>query len=122
MVPFKHILVPTDFSESANCALDWAIFLASKFESNVTLLHASWLPLMAYAGYEGLSRARPGYGAATLPSVTRTTLPLCGSQNQACPTSSVTAQCAPEALGLSAIREMPPLASTPKTLRVWPAA
>ena len=55
MTPFKHIVVPTDFSEPAERALDVAIGLASKFESKVTLLHASWLPPSAYAAYaEGL--------------------------------------------------------------------
>src|ERR1700732_872044 len=55
MTPFKHILVPTDFGEPAERALDLALGLASQFESKVTLLHASWLPPLAYAGYEGLS-------------------------------------------------------------------
>jgi nucleotide-binding universal stress UspA family protein len=55
MTPFKHILVPTDFGESAERALDLAIVLASRFESKVTLLHASWIPPLAYAGYTGLA-------------------------------------------------------------------
>jgi nucleotide-binding universal stress UspA family protein len=55
MTPFKHILVPTDFGEAAARALDFAIELASKFEAKLTLLHASWLPPLAYAAYaEGL--------------------------------------------------------------------
>jgi len=55
MIAFKHILVPTDFGEAASRALDFAIMLASKFESKLTLLHASWLPSTAYIAYgEGL--------------------------------------------------------------------
>lgn len=36
----KHILVPTDFSEYANYALDYAIELAQKLQARLTLLHA----------------------------------------------------------------------------------
>ena len=56
MIAFKHILVPTDFGEPAVRALDFAIALARKFESTVTLLHASWVPASLYAAYaEGLT-------------------------------------------------------------------
>ena len=55
MTVFTHILVPTDFGEPADRALDVAITLAAKFESKLTLLHSSWLPPSAYAPYaEGL--------------------------------------------------------------------
>jgi nucleotide-binding universal stress UspA family protein len=36
---FKHILVPTDFGEPAERALDVAIELAKKFDSRVSILH-----------------------------------------------------------------------------------
>ena len=36
---FKHILVPTDFGEPADHALDIAIELAKKFDSRVSILH-----------------------------------------------------------------------------------
>ena len=36
----KHILVPTDFSEYADDALDYAIALAQKLQARLTLLHA----------------------------------------------------------------------------------
>ena len=56
MIAFKHILVPTDFGEPAVRALDFAISLASKFESKVILLHVSWIPASVYAAYaEGLT-------------------------------------------------------------------
>jgi nucleotide-binding universal stress UspA family protein len=55
MTTFNNILVPTDFGEPADRALDFAITLAAKFESKLTLLHASWLPPSSYAAYaEGL--------------------------------------------------------------------
>jgi nucleotide-binding universal stress UspA family protein len=49
MQPFRHILVPTDFSEPGNQALDRAIDLAAKFEAKLTLLHVFELPLLIYA-------------------------------------------------------------------------
>jgi len=56
VTPFKHILVPTDFGEPADRALDLALDLAPKFGSKVTLLHATWLPPYYYAAYaEGLA-------------------------------------------------------------------
>ncbi len=48
MATFKHILVPTDFGEAAQCALDVAIMLASKFEAKLTLLHAYEIPVSGY--------------------------------------------------------------------------
>ncbi len=38
--PFQHILVPTDFGDPANRALDLALGLASKFGAKLTLLHS----------------------------------------------------------------------------------
>jgi universal stress protein A len=51
MTGFKRILVPTDFSEPAERALAVALMLASQFDSKLTILHANWLPALAYAGY-----------------------------------------------------------------------
>jgi nucleotide-binding universal stress UspA family protein len=51
MTVFKHILVPTDFGEAAEGALDVAVTVASKFEARLTLLHVSWLPVTAYVAY-----------------------------------------------------------------------
>jgi nucleotide-binding universal stress UspA family protein len=39
-MPVKRILVPTDFSEYADYALDYAIALAQKLQARLTLLHA----------------------------------------------------------------------------------
>jgi nucleotide-binding universal stress UspA family protein len=53
MTTLNHLLVPTDFGEPAERALDIALTIASKFSSKVTLLHAYNLILPSYA--EGLS-------------------------------------------------------------------
>lgn len=49
----KHILVPTDFSDAADRALDTAIELARAFEARLTLLHVWSMPYTAYS--EGLT-------------------------------------------------------------------
>ncbi len=55
MAAFKHILVPIDFGETSNRALEMALELAVKFDAELTLYHASWLPPASYAAYaEGL--------------------------------------------------------------------
>jgi nucleotide-binding universal stress UspA family protein len=38
-MPSQHILVPMDFSESSNQALDYAITFASKLQARLTVLH-----------------------------------------------------------------------------------
>jgi nucleotide-binding universal stress UspA family protein len=56
MTAFNRILVPTDFGEAADRALDLAIELATKFESRLTLLHASAIPASAFSAYaDGLA-------------------------------------------------------------------
>jgi nucleotide-binding universal stress UspA family protein len=52
MTVFKHLLVPTDFGEAAGRALELAISLATPSEAKITLLHACWIPPMAYAGLD----------------------------------------------------------------------
>jgi nucleotide-binding universal stress UspA family protein len=46
----KTILVPTDFSECAQEALDYGLKLAARLEANVCIVHAYLLPV---AGWEG---------------------------------------------------------------------
>lgn len=53
MIAFKHILVPTDFSDASERALSAAIELAVAFKARVTLLHIWNVPVMGYA--EGLT-------------------------------------------------------------------
>jgi nucleotide-binding universal stress UspA family protein len=45
-----HILVATDFSESAGCALDMAVELAHKFDATLTLAHCWEAPSYSYGG------------------------------------------------------------------------
>ena len=51
MTAFKHVLVPTDFGESAGRALDLAIEIAAQSGAKITLLHA-WVMPSAYAAYQ----------------------------------------------------------------------
>lgn len=56
MKGFQNILVPVDFGEPSNHAIDLALELARRFEGNVTLLHVAWMPASYYLTYaEGLS-------------------------------------------------------------------
>ncbi len=56
MTAFKHLLVPTDFGDASERALDVAIEIATKFDATITLLHATWLPPYYYSAYaEGLA-------------------------------------------------------------------
>jgi nucleotide-binding universal stress UspA family protein len=48
---FKHILVPTDFGDCADHALDVAVALAKSLNAKLTLLHVCELPVSAYAMY-----------------------------------------------------------------------
>jgi nucleotide-binding universal stress UspA family protein len=49
MIAFKHILVPTDFSDPSERALSSAIELAKAFEARLTLLHVWRIPNAGYA-------------------------------------------------------------------------
>jgi len=50
MMAFTHILVPTDFGEAAEEAIDAAVAMATKFDAKITLLHAFFLAYpLAYA-------------------------------------------------------------------------
>jgi len=56
MDSFRHILVPVDFGEPSERAIDIALTLGMRFEALVTLLHVSWMPPYYYATYaEGLA-------------------------------------------------------------------
>jgi nucleotide-binding universal stress UspA family protein len=47
---FNHILVPTDFGETSQHALDVAVELATAFNAELTLTHTWELPPYGYAG------------------------------------------------------------------------
>ncbi len=53
MFAVTHILVPTDFSETSEHALDAAVQIAQTFRARLTLLHVWSVPNMGYA--EGLN-------------------------------------------------------------------
>jgi nucleotide-binding universal stress UspA family protein len=49
MVTIRRILVPTDFSESADAALTYAKALAARFDSELHLLHVVAMPQIGWA-------------------------------------------------------------------------
>ncbi|MGO9838642.1 MAG: universal stress protein [Polyangiaceae bacterium] len=44
----KHILVPHDFSETAQCALDYALAFAEKLGASITVVHAYEFPVLGF--------------------------------------------------------------------------
>lgn len=48
MATFRRILVPTDFSESSDRAIDWAIDLAARLGASVTVMHAYEIPIVGF--------------------------------------------------------------------------
>jgi nucleotide-binding universal stress UspA family protein len=61
MTPFRRILVPTDFEESAGRAVDFAIDLARAFDGTITLAHVYTIPTVYTEGFswpiEGLEES-----------------------------------------------------------------
>jgi nucleotide-binding universal stress UspA family protein len=47
---FRHILVPTDFSETSDAALDYGLELAARFNAQLHLLHVIDAPAVLPAG------------------------------------------------------------------------
>ncbi len=48
MTDFKRILVPTDFTETSERAIDMAIALAERLGASVTLMHSYEIPIMGF--------------------------------------------------------------------------
>lgn len=48
MLAFKHILVPVDFTETSDRAIDTAIDLAQKYGAKVTVMHAYQIPVYGF--------------------------------------------------------------------------
>ena len=48
-IPFRRILVPTDFTELSNRAVDWAIELAASVGASVTVMHSYAIPIVAFS-------------------------------------------------------------------------
>jgi nucleotide-binding universal stress UspA family protein len=47
-IPFRRILVPTDFTELSSRAVDWAIELAASVGASVTVMHAYSIPVVGF--------------------------------------------------------------------------
>jgi nucleotide-binding universal stress UspA family protein len=45
---FRRLLVPVDFSETSDRALDYAVELARKFDATITVLHAYQIPVYGF--------------------------------------------------------------------------
>jgi nucleotide-binding universal stress UspA family protein len=61
---FKHILLPTDFSEGAELATSIAVELAANSGATITLFHAYSLPVLMYADGISFPMAELGTAAA----------------------------------------------------------
>jgi nucleotide-binding universal stress UspA family protein len=48
MLELRQILVPVDFTETSDRALDYAVELARKFEASITVLHSYQIPVYAF--------------------------------------------------------------------------
>jgi nucleotide-binding universal stress UspA family protein len=48
MADFRHILVPTDFTETSDRAVEWALSLAERLGSRVTLMHSYEIPIVGF--------------------------------------------------------------------------
>jgi nucleotide-binding universal stress UspA family protein len=51
MIPFKKILVATDFGPSSEGALELALGLAKRCDADLTVLHVWEVPAFAYSGH-----------------------------------------------------------------------
>ena len=48
MLALKHVLVPVDFTETSDRALDYAVELASRFDARLTVMHAYEVPVYGF--------------------------------------------------------------------------
>lgn len=48
MLAIRKILVPTDFTDTSDKALDFAIELAQKFNASITVMHAYEIPVIGF--------------------------------------------------------------------------
>ena len=65
MLPFQRILVTTDFSETSDRALDYAIDLASRIGASVVVMHAYELPIIGFPDGAYIASAEVATGIAT---------------------------------------------------------
>ncbi|MDX6711755.1 MAG: hypothetical protein QOH96_2771, partial [Blastocatellia bacterium] len=57
-IKIKSILLPTDFSENANHAIEYATSLARQFSATIICLHVIE-PVLPSVGYTGLTEPLP---------------------------------------------------------------
>jgi nucleotide-binding universal stress UspA family protein len=48
MADFRRILVPTDFTDTSERALDWAFALAARLGSSITVMHSYEIPIVGF--------------------------------------------------------------------------
>jgi nucleotide-binding universal stress UspA family protein len=48
MAEFRRILVPTDFTDTSEKALDWAFALAERLGSTITVMHSYEIPIVGF--------------------------------------------------------------------------
>jgi nucleotide-binding universal stress UspA family protein len=48
MADFQRILVPTDFTDTSERALDWAFALADRVGSSITVMHSYEIPIVGF--------------------------------------------------------------------------
>ena len=48
MAGFKRILVPTDFTETSDHALTWAIDMAKRLGASITVMHSYEIPIVSF--------------------------------------------------------------------------
>ena len=61
MIALKHVLVPTDFGEASEAALNYARELARAFNARLTVLHVADNVLAGAIGIEGYVGAYPDF-------------------------------------------------------------
>jgi len=84
MAELRRILVPTDFTETSEHALDWAITLAERLGASITVMHSYEIPIAGFpdasivatpdlaariseASQEALDKAVDGHRARGIP-------------------------------------------------------
>ena len=48
VLTLRHLLVPVDFTETSERALEYAVEMARKFESSITVMHAYQIPVYGF--------------------------------------------------------------------------
>jgi nucleotide-binding universal stress UspA family protein len=81
MPDLRRILVPTDFTETSDKALDWAIALAERLGASVTVMHSYEIPIVSFP--DGAMIATPEI-ATRIADASRATLDGAIQKRQGC--------------------------------------